>query len=163
MTSPPTKAGQGMYRSQCLKRSDLKDGRVYEHGIARMNVSPFDVKTFIEPTDAALVFGFRTLTPEQAVEQGLPVWMVTLRRRAGHDAIVECLQRVFAQIADEASLVEVLVDTGIQARILGYRRLCFSPALYGEPLFPTAVKRVAERLGKPVKVRITTGLTSIAL
>lgn len=152
-----------MYWTRSLERTDLEGGRVYVHGIARMNVSPFDIKTFIEPTDAALVFGFRTLTPEEAVEKGLPVWMVTIRRRMGHDAIVECLQRVFPQIADEGSLVEVLFDACAHARTLGYKRLCFSPALYGEPLFPSALKIVGEKLGAPVKIRVTTGLTSLTI
>ena len=152
-----------MYWTRSLERADLQDGRVYVHGIARMSLSPFDIKTFIETSDAALVFGFRTLTPEEAVEKGIPVWMATLRRRAGHDAIVECLQRVFPQIADEGSLVEILFDACQHARSLGYKRLCFSPALYGEPMFPSALKRVGEKLARPVKIRSTTGLTSLAL
>jgi hypothetical protein len=152
-----------MYWTRSLERADLEGGRVYVHGIARMNVSPFDLKTFVEPRDAALVYGFRTLTPEQAIEKGIPVWSLTIRRRAGHDAIVDCLQRVFSPIADEGSLVEVLFDACGHARTLGYKRLCFSPALYGEPLFPSALKLVGEKLGAPVKIRVTTGLTSLAL
>jgi hypothetical protein len=152
-----------MYWTRSLERTDLQDGRVYVHGIARMSVSAFDIKTFVEPTDAALVFGFRTMTPEEAIEKGIPVWMATLRRRAGHDAIVDRLQRVFSPIADEGSLVEILFDACQHARMLGFKRLCFSPALYGEPMFPAALKIVGQKLGRPVKIRVTTGLTSLAL
>lgn len=152
-----------MYRSHSPKCGDLQGGRVFVHGVARMSLSPADIKTFVEPADAALVFGFRMLTPEEAAEKGIPVWMITLRRRVGRDAIVERLQRVVPQIADEASLDEILFDTCERAKELGYKRLCFSPALYGEPLFPAALKRVADRRGRPVKIRVTTGLTSLAL
>lgn len=152
-----------MYRSHSPKRNDLKDGRVFEHGIARMNLRPEDVKKFVEPANAAIVFGFRMLTPEEAAEKGVPIWMVTLRKRVGRDAIVETLHRVFPQLTNEDSLVEILADTCERAKELGYRRLCFSPALYGEPLFPPALKRVADRRGRPVKIRVTTGLTSLRL
>ena len=152
-----------MYRSHSPKREHLQDGRVFVHGIARMDLSAAHVRKFVEPANAAIVFGFRLLTPQEAAEYGVPIWMVTLRKRIGRDAIVECLQRVCPQLANEDSLVEILADTCERAKELRYRRLCFSPALYGEPLFPAALKRVADRRGRPVKIRVTTGLTSLRL
>lgn len=152
-----------MYRSHSPRREDLQDGRVFVHGIARMDLSAAHVKAFIDPANAAIMFGFRMLTPEEAAEKGVPIWMATLRKRVGRDAIVEVLQRVYPQLANEDSLVEILADTCGRAKELGYRRLCFSPALYGEPLFPAALKRVADRRGRPVKIRVTTGLTSLVL
>lgn len=43
----------------------------------------------------------------------------TMRRRAGSDAIMESLQRVFTQLADEESLVQLVVDTARHALALG--------------------------------------------
>ena len=152
-----------MYWTHSPKRSDLEGGRVFVQGLARLNLSAFDLRTFVEPADAALVFGFRTLEDNDSVEKGWPVWMATLRRRSGDEAIVECVQRVFTQIADQGSLVELLAGICDRARALGYRKVWFGLGLLKEEMFGPALKQLTDELGCPVELQAGAGLFGLAV
>lgn len=152
-----------MYWTRFPRRDDLEGGATLVHGASRLNIAPADLTAFVDPADAALAFGFRSLDPDDTFDKSFPVWMATVRRRAGTDAIMESLQRVFTQLANDESLVQLVVDTARHALALGYGRLWFAPALYGEPLLASAMRNVAEIMGALVELVATSGLTSIAL
>lgn len=76
---------------------------------------------------------------------------------------MESPQRVFTQLANEESLVQLVVDTARHALALGYERMWFAPRLYKEPLLASAMRNVVEVMGAPVELVATSGLTSIAL
>src|SRR4051812_16355021 len=112
-----------MYFARRVQRSDLEGGHTFVHGSARLNLSAADLTTFVDPADAALLFGFRALDPNDGFDNSWPVWMATLRRRGGDDAIVETLRRIFPNLVDGpsiATLVRMIVD---HARSLGYAKL----------------------------------------
>jgi hypothetical protein len=77
-----------MYWAKVLKRSDLVNGVTFAHGTTRLNLQKNDLDMFADPKDAALFFGFRALEANDPFEQSFPVWMATMRRRGGQDAIV---------------------------------------------------------------------------
>ena len=150
-----------MYWTRIVRRAELENGRTFVHGTSRLNIAPEDLAAFVDPPDAALVFGFRALDPGDGFDKSFPVWMVTVRRRAGNEAIVESVQRVFAQLADPASMARVLEDVYRHAHSLGYRALWFGAAVFREPLVAPAVKALVEKVKRPITVVPTTGLASI--
>ena len=152
-----------MYFARALKRSDLVNGNVFQHGISRLNLAPDDLTTFVDPPDAALFFGFRSLDEGDPFEASVVVWMATLRRRADKDAIMESLQRVFTQLADQDSLAHLLTEAAAHARQIGYQKLWLVPALFTEPLLAPAVKAVSEQLGRPVMAVPSTGMSALLL
>jgi len=145
------------------RREELEGGRTFVHGTSRLNIAANDLTAFVDPPDAALAFGFRALDPQDPFEKSFPVWMLTLRRRQGDDAIVESLQRVFAQLVDDGSLVRVLLDVYRHALALGYRRLWFAPGLFQDALLAPALKQIVEAVGKPLELVPTSGMVSIPL
>jgi hypothetical protein len=152
-----------MYWTTFVRREELEGGRTFVHGTSRLNLTAGDIAAFVEPRDASLAFGFRALDAGDPFEKSFPVWMATLRRRQGDDAIVESLQRVFTQLADEGSLVRVLVELYRHAHALGFARLYLAPGLFQEPLLAPALKKVTEAVGRPVELVATTGLVSLVL
>ncbi len=146
-----------------VQRQQLENGCTFVHGTSRLNIAAADLTMFVDPPDAALVLGFRALEPSDPFEQSFPVWMATMRRRDGDGAIIESLQRVFAQLADEASLASVLLDVYQHAHSLGYRRLWLATSVFREPLLGPALKKVTEAVGKPMELVPTSGLVNIAL
>ena len=98
------------------------------------------------------MFGFRALESGGTFESSFAVWMATLQRRGGQDAILESLQRVFPQLVDEESVRRLLQDTAAHARSLGYEKMWLIPGLLNEPLFAAAVKSTADHLGHPLLV-----------
>lgn len=152
-----------MYWAKALERKDLQNGNVFAHGSVRMNVAPGDLTTFVEPPDAALMFGFRALEAGDTFEKAFAVWMATLRRRGGNDAVVESLQRIFPALADDKSLEKLLLEIVTHARSLGYEKVWFVPALFQEPLFTPALKVTSDALGQPVAVVPTSGMAALDL
>jgi hypothetical protein len=152
-----------MYWTRFPERKDLEAGNVLAHGMTRLTLSPSDLATFVDQPDAALAFGFRGMNPEDTFENGFPVWMATLRRRAGSDAIIESLQRVFTQRVDEESLFKLLVDTCDRARALEYRKVWLASGVYKDALFGPAVKRFVVNHGRPLEFTPTTGMSAIVL
>jgi hypothetical protein len=59
------------------------EGSVYAHGTTRLNLAQNDLTAFVDPPDAALMFGYRALEVGDPFEKSFVVWMATLRRRAG--------------------------------------------------------------------------------
>ncbi len=150
-----------MYWSKPLELSDLQ-GQTFVHGIARLNLSATDIDAFVRPADAALIFGFRALEEGDPFEQSVAVWMATLRRRGGSDAIMESLQRIFTQMADAASM-EHLLGTSIEiARGYGYQKLWIAPAVSREPLFAPALAPISKTCG-PVEMVPSSGMIAIPL
>jgi len=152
-----------MYFTRAPKRGDLEGGRTFAHGVTRLNLSASDLSTFVDPPDAALMFGFKAFEPGDGFDKAFAVWMVTLRRRGGDDAISESLQRIFPQLADEESLVRTLCALVDHSRTLGYQKLWLAPGLFKEPLLGPALKRVAEYTKKPVAVVPTSGMAALQL
>jgi hypothetical protein len=153
-----------MYGVRIPRRDDLVDGTVLVHGNARLNLTAADIAAFVDPPDAALVFGLRALPPDTAIDDGFPVWMATLRRRGDTpDAIVETLQRAFPQLVDHESLVHLLTGVADHARSLGYRKLWLAPQLLKEPLMGPAMKQLAERAGVAFELVPTSGMMAFPL
>jgi hypothetical protein len=152
-----------MYWTRSVKRGDLESGLTFAHGTTRLNLGKNDLETFVDPPDAALIFGFRALEAGDPFEKSFPVWMATMRRRGGQDAIIESLQRIFAQLVDQTSLDRLLEDTAAHARSLGYEKVWLVPALLKEPLLGPAVKVTVDRLGKPLVVVPTSGMSALVL
>jgi hypothetical protein len=152
-----------VYFARSLKRSDLENGNVFAHGSARLNLAPSDLATFVDPPDAALMFGFRALEAGDPFEKSFPVWMATLRRQKGTEAIVESLQRIFTQLADQPSLERLLMDLCDQARTLGYTKVWLAAGVLKEPLVFPSLKTVVAHLGRPVEMNMTTGMCALAL
>lgn len=143
-----------MYWTHFTTRGELQPGNVLVHGATRLNLSPRDVATYVDPSDAALVLGFK---------DGFPVWMTTLRRHTADDAIVEQLQPVFTELADESSVECVFRDVLDHARALGYERVWLVPALYREPRFLAALRRIVDASGRPLELQTTSGLVAFRL
>lgn len=152
-----------MYWTRFVRRQDLEAGRTFVHGTSRLNLAPNDLATFVDPPDAALAFGFRALDATDAFDKSFPVWMATLRRRDGKDAIIESLQRVFPQLADEGSLVRLLLDAYEHARSLGFQRMWFAAGLFRDALLAPAMKQLVAATGHPIELVPTTGMVSIAI
>ena len=150
-----------MYWTRAPKRSDLERGIVFAHGSTRLNLAASDLATFVDPPDAALVFAFRAMNEGDSFEQSFAVWMATLRRREGNDAVVGSLQRIFPALADEKSLEHLLAGIAERARELGYEKVWMVPELTKEPLFAPALKVTADALGKPVIVVPTSGMIAL--
>jgi hypothetical protein len=151
-----------MYWTRRITRADLEGGHVLAHGLTRLDIAPADLRMFVDPKDAALLFAFRALQPEDDFQKSIPVWMATLRRAAnGKDAIVESIVRAFTKIADETSLERLLHALVDEARRLGGQKPWFVPGLFGEPLFKPALKRVLETLEQAIIVNPTTGMTAL--
>ena len=140
-------------------RDDLVDGNVFVHGNTRLNLTASDLEAFVDPPDAALVFALRALEPGDGIDDSFPVWMATLRRRGDTpDAIVESIQRVFAQLVDQDSLVHLLTALVDRARGHGYRKLWLTPQLLKEPLMAPAMKALADAAGVPFELVPTSGM-----
>lgn len=152
-----------MYWTRAPQRSDLERGTVFAHGSTRLNLAASDLTAFVDPPDAALVFGFRAMSPDDGFDKSFAVWMATLRRREGNDAVVESLQRIFPALADEKSLEHVLGGIAERARELGYEKVWMVPALAKEPLFAPALKATAEALGRPLVFVPTSGMAALEL
>jgi hypothetical protein len=152
-----------MYWARRLERKQLVNGNCFAHGISRLNLSATDLTTFVDAPDAALMFGFRALEAGDPFEESVVIWFATLRRRAGNDAIVESLQRVFTQMADEGSLARLLLETAAQAKRFGYEKLWLVPALAKEPLFVPALKVTAKELKQSVQVVPSSGMAAFNL
>lgn len=117
---------------------------------------------FVKPIDAALVMGYRATEAGESFEDSFVVWMATLRRRdQTGDAIVECLQRVFAQMADEHSLSELFRYILDQARCIGYGKVWLPPNVFNETLLAPALKPVIHELGHPVHAVPSTGMVTM--
>jgi hypothetical protein len=152
-----------MYWTRFVGRDELEHGRTFVHGTSRMNITDADLAAFVDPPDAALVLGFRSLDPGDPFEKSFPVWMATLRRRDEEDAIVESVQRVFVQLVDDESLLRMMRAVYRRAHSLGYRKLWFAAGLFREPLLAPAVKRIVDVVKRPISVVPTTGMASIDL
>jgi hypothetical protein len=139
------------------------NGVTFAHGTTRLNLAKNDLEMFVDPPDAALMFGFRALDVTDPFEKSFPVWMATMRRRGGQDAIVESLQRVFTQLADEGSLARLFLDLCGHARSLGYEKIWIVPAASKEPLLAPALKPVTEQLGRPIAIVPTSGMIALNL
>ncbi len=160
-----------MYWARAISVDDLIDeshiggGRhVFAHGISRLNLDVNDVEAFVRPEDAALMFGHRAMEDGGTFEDSFVVWMATMRRRGqSNDAIVECLKRVFAQMADEPSLVELLRGLIEQARGSGYGKVWLARALFDEALLAPALVPIANELGHPVEHVPSSGMTALVI
>lgn len=154
-----------MYWTRAVRRADLVDDTVFVHANTRLNLTRDDLATFVDPPDAAMMIGFRALEPGAAFADSFPVWMATMRRRGdgATEAVVETLQRIFAQLCDRDSLVTLLLGLCDRARAIGYTRLDLAPQLMNEALIPPALKPVSEKLGKPIEVVPTSGLMGLRL
>lgn len=141
------------------RRADLENGVTFVHATSRLNIAPADLAAFVDPPDAAIAFGFRALTAGDPFEKSFPVWMATFRRRGPEDAVLETVQRVFPQLVDEDSLMQLFDDLSRRARELGYRRVVLTPTVLREPLFAPMLKRS----GTVVKVQPTAGVAWIDL
>ncbi len=97
------------------RRGDFEGGATLVHGTSRLNIAPADLTAFVDPADAALVCGFQSLAPGDTFDESFPVWMATMRRRAGNDAIMESLQHVFTRLSSDESLVHPVVDAARDA------------------------------------------------
>lgn len=146
-----------------VSRSTLEHGRTFVHGSARLNIAEPDLAAFVDPPDAELALGFRALADGDPFERSFPVWMATFRRWEGEDAMMESLQRVFTQLADEGSLAALMVELYRRAGALGYRRLYFSGRMFQEPLLAPAIKQLVDAVGRPIQITPTNRLASIAL
>lgn len=152
-----------MYWTQLVRRDRLEAGRTFVHGTNRLNIAPGDLSVFVDPPDAALALGFRALDAGDTFDKSFPVWMATLRRRDGNDAIIESVQRVFPQLVDDGSLIHVLLDLYRHAHSLGYRRIWFAAHLFQETLLAPALKQVVQTVGRPIELAPASGLVSIAV
>lgn len=152
-----------MYWNRSLERSDLENGRTFAHGTTRLNLGEADLAAFVDPPDAALMFGFRGLEPGATFEKSFAVWMATMRRRAGSDAILGSLQRIFPALVDDKSLENLLQGVVETARQMGYERVWLEPSLLKEPLFAPAVKVVVDALGQPLVVVPSSGMSAFQL
>lgn len=152
-----------MYWTRSLKRSDLENGSVFAHGSTRLNLAPGDLTAFVDPVDAALMFGFRALTAGDEFDKSFAVWMATLRRRADNDAIVESMQRIFPALVDDKSLEHLLAGIATHARELGYEKVWMAAALFKEPLLAPALTVTTEALGQPLIVVPTSGMAALTL
>jgi hypothetical protein len=152
-----------MYAARSIARTDLENGRTFAHGTTRLHLASADLTTFVDPADAALLFGFRALTPGDPFEEMFAIWMATLRRRGGDDAVVESLQRIFPNLVDDGSLVELLRGIVKEARRLGYAKVWFVPALFEDPLLVPALKVVSDELGQPIALVPTSGMAALLL
>ena len=152
-----------MYWTRAPKRSDLENGCVFAHGSTRLNLAAGDLTAFVDPPDAALMFGFRALADGDGFDKSFAVWMATLRRRAGDDAVVESLQRIFPALVDDKSLDHLLGGIVEHARELGYEKVWFVPALFKEPLLTPALKVTSDALGRPLLVVATSGMAALDL
>jgi large subunit ribosomal protein L7/L12 len=152
-----------VYWTRTPKRSDLENGTVFAHGSTRLNLAPADLRTFVDPPDAALCFGFRALTAGDDFDKSFAVWMATLRRRGGNDAVVESLQRIFPALVDDKSLEHLLGGIVARARELGYEKVWMVPALFNEPLLAPGLKATTDALRSPLIVVPSSGMAAIEL
>jgi hypothetical protein len=151
-----------MYWTRRLTRNDL-EGTTFVHGTTRMNLTSADVAAFVDPTDAALMFGFRALDPGDTFENSFPVWMATLNRRAGADAIVTSLQPVFAQLVDADSLAHLVHGLCDHARSAGYKKVWFDAKIPRLALFAPAIKAVTTKTQRPVEIVPSSGMCALTL
>lgn len=152
-----------MYWTRAIRPADLVHGNVLAHGSARLNLAPEDIRTFVEPNDAALVFAYRALDASHGFEQAFPVWMATLRRHDATGAKVEVIKRVFPNLVDGESLVRLVQALAEQARSASYSKLWLVPALLQEPLLAPALKSITEQLARPLELNPATGMYGLAV
>lgn len=152
-----------MYFTRAPKRSDLEGGRTFAHGMTRLNLAPADLEMFVDPPDAAMMFGFRALEPGEGFEKSFAIWMVTLRRRGDREAIVESLQRIFPNLCDEESIVKLFCDLVDHARALGYGTIWLTARVLKEPLLIPALKKISEHTKNPVGMMPSTGMCALNL